>query len=47
MLKTLPLKIAKKNELQPKTETIFALLNYSKSTNVIVVRNRKKILNFN
>ena len=34
MLKTLPLKKAKKISVQPKNETLFAILNYSKSVSV-------------
>lgn len=47
MLKTLPLKKAKKTNVTPTNETLFAILNYSKSCQSLKILDKKTLLNFN
>jgi hypothetical protein len=47
MLKTLPLKKAKKTNVNPSKETLFAILNYSKSCHSIKILDKKTLQNFN
>lgn len=47
MLKSLPLKKVKKTNVLPKSETLFAILNYSKSCRSLKVLDKKALLNFN
>jgi hypothetical protein len=47
MLKTLPQKSKKSNNLEPKDKTLFALLNYSKSLNQVKICEKKNLLNLN
>jgi hypothetical protein len=47
MLKTLPQKSKKSSHLEPKDQTLFAILNYSKSISKINLKQEKVLLNLN
>lgn len=47
MLKTLPLKNLKKINVSPKSETIFSILNYSKSVTGAKILHQKKLIQLN
>lgn len=47
MLKTLPLKKAKKTNVTPSPETLFAILNHSKSCQTLKLMDKKTLVNFN